>query len=345
MMPRSIQSMCLLLILAVGLSGCAPQKARVETPLTSISSFQPVGDAIWALDFDHRFLIRSSDQGKHFAKVTPPELGKERMLSLFALNGKQAWVLDSAGNVYRTLNGGKDWKKAKGSLAVNDNIASVPSLFFLDVLHGWIQTGIQLYRSDDGGDSWNQIQSNLPFGFGLVFTSSENGWHSRTDGLFRTADGGSNWEQAMQADEETLAQQAFFFGKKHGLLLSYQAGGDQKLSATSDGGNTWKPTAAVPVLSATAGEPISLSYSLTDADHFAAYYHDDSRVLGLFVTSDQGANWQAVKLPGQTEQRVPLLLQNKVLLLHLEANGLEIESLRLDKKNADWETYRPMIVE
>src|SRR6185436_18183010 len=98
-------------------------------------------------------------------------------------NGERMWIAISTGGVYRTEDGGKNWQpRNKGICArfmppgqqypewgqcVHKVVShpSNPDRMFLQ--HHW-----GVYRSDDGGDSWQDIGKKLPSDFGFALAVS-----------------------------------------------------------------------------------------------------------------------------------------------------------------------------
>ena len=76
-------------------------------------------------------------------------------------------------------------------------------LGFLDNLHWWQIYGGALYKSSDGGQTWNYISDKLPdaVDFSLNILDSKHAWAQvffgdGSSGLAFTADGGLNWTRA-----------------------------------------------------------------------------------------------------------------------------------------------------
>ncbi|MGW6930683.1 WD40/YVTN/BNR-like repeat-containing protein [Lentzea sp. NPDC054927] len=181
-------------------------------------------------------------------------------------------VAMSTGGVYRTADGGKSWEaRNKGIKAyffpdpwpefgqcvhkVAQHPAA-PSRFYAQNHHG-------VYRSDDGGDSWQSIADGLPtdFGFAMVvhpadpdtiftFPIEADGRRFPPEGkcrVYRSRDAGSSWEalgtglpddfwtavmrDAMCTDDAPVP--GVYFGSRSGEVY-----------ASPDEGETWHQVAA-----------------------------------------------------------------------------------------------------
>lgn len=186
------------------------------------------------------------------------------------LNSDRMFIAISTGGVYRTDDGGRHWQpRNKGIRAkflppdqqypewgqcVHKVVShpSNPDRMFLQ--HHW-----GVYRSDDAGDSWNDIGKGLPsdFGFAMemdphdadtvyIIPIESDEFRCTPEAklrVYRTRNGGDSWEPLtkglpqenaletilrdnMKADEN--APTGLYFGTRNG-----------KLFGSSDGGDSW----------------------------------------------------------------------------------------------------------
>ncbi|HEX7723893.1 MAG TPA: hypothetical protein VF397_17150 [Pyrinomonadaceae bacterium] len=178
------------------------------------------------------------------------------------------WIAISTGGVYRTEDGGKNWQpRNKGICArylppdqqypewgqcVHKVVShpSNPDRMFLQ--HHW-----GVYRSDDAGDSWQDIGKGLPSDFGFAMEIDPNNADTvfiipiESDEfrctpeaklrVYRTRDGGDSWEPLtgglpqedafetilrdnMKADANNPT--GLYFGTRNGKLFGSANGGD-----------------------------------------------------------------------------------------------------------------------
>jgi photosystem II stability/assembly factor-like uncharacterized protein len=109
-------------------------------------------------------------------------------------------------------------------------------VFFVSKEEGWV-TGAAgtILHTKDGGNNWTAELGGDPHAEGrdlirAFFTNPTHGWAQSWNALYRTTDGES-WQQ-MTGD---IRGKAFFVSDTKGFLV-YGSG----LSATTDGGKTWK---------------------------------------------------------------------------------------------------------
>jgi photosystem II stability/assembly factor-like uncharacterized protein len=189
----------------------------------------------------------------------------------------------SAAGVFATTDGGDTWTAANQGTAAEflpDPYPPVGQCVHKLLLHPadsqrlWQQNHCGVYRSDNGGDSWDRLDGNgLPSGFGfplaldprrpdVAYVVPEEGAENRVTsdgrlGVYRTSDGGATWElltdglpqpawaavmrEGMSSDELEPA----------GIYVGTQSG---SLFVSADEGATWIEAAEQlpPILSVEA---------------------------------------------------------------------------------------------
>jgi photosystem II stability/assembly factor-like uncharacterized protein len=136
--------------------------------------------------------------------------------------------------IFRTDNGGHSWREL-GKLS--DQIVSDGVL--VDDSHAWV-AGNKLWRSTDGGATWQSPQNAPTFPFAVAFANSKRGVVARYPGqFFVTEDGGETWDQAISGPAETLAEFALdrivYVDRDH----AWAVGTDGLICHTEDGGHHW----------------------------------------------------------------------------------------------------------
>ena len=106
-----------------------------------------------------------------------------------------------------------------------------------DGLHGWTVCGPDVWRTEDGWQTYERIV--VPgltgmYGFTAVtFLDADNGWGVTAGGkVLQSQDGGRTWTQAFQAGE--WLNDVFFLDPLHGWAV-----GEHVVDRTVDGGATW----------------------------------------------------------------------------------------------------------
>jgi len=189
----------------------------------------------------------------------------------------------SAAGVFRTDDAGEHWTPANSGTAADFLPDPYPELG--QCVHKllrcaessrlWQQNHCGVYRSDDGGESWQRLDGNgLPSGFGFAlalhprdahtaFVVPIEGAENRVTsggrlGVYRTSDAGASWDLSMEGLPERAwtgvlrEGMAFDALDPFGLYLGAQSG---SVFASADEGQTWTEIASQlpPVLSVEVG--------------------------------------------------------------------------------------------
>lgn len=219
-------------------------------------------------------LFKSTDGGSNFKEVSGFE-NSERITSI-EINPKNnkeiyvgvlgaLWSDSEDRGVYKTTDGGETWKKilyvgpSTGASDVimdpnNPNILYASMWQFRRSGWGFSSGGINsgLYKSTNGGDTWNKIQSGFPEGkLGriavAVAPSDSNILYSvletedpKKNGLWKSTDAGASWEHLN--NDFGLVVRPFYFSrividpKNPDIVLKGGLSG----SISRDGGKTFK---------------------------------------------------------------------------------------------------------
>ncbi len=134
----------------------------------------------------------------------------------FALNAATQWQLCGGGGaagssekyLFHTTDGGATWKLISqttlGNPTPQPGVGELPNgngvskILFLNDTNGWMglnSPGVNLFRSQDGGVTWNQV-SVIPPGVpvtSITFTDPSHGTVVTPEGDWTTSDGGVTW--------------------------------------------------------------------------------------------------------------------------------------------------------
>jgi photosystem II stability/assembly factor-like uncharacterized protein len=116
---------------------------------------------------------------------------------------------------------------------------------FVDPQNAWAVGDISpeggpLFRTTDGGNSWQQIARITEVFSAIQFLNTSTGWMAGYAGrIERSDDGGRTWKTQRVEQEGDVFNALYFVDAQHG----WAAGGSGLLCRTTDGGNTWQQIA------------------------------------------------------------------------------------------------------
>jgi len=176
--------------------------------------------------------------------------------------------------------------------------------------------GVGVYRSQDGGKTWERsglAQSRYigrvcihPQNPDLVYVAAmgELYGNSESRGLYRSEDGGKTWERILYISPATgvidvaidPSRPNRIFAATWQRVRSKQnieyGGSESGIYYSEDGGDTWKErTTGLPSGDIKGRIGLAIAPSAPDTV-YAAYAHLDGTMLGIFKSTDGGERWQ-----------------------------------------------------
>lgn len=188
-------------------------------------------------------------------------------IQLEPTNPRRMYIGITSAGVFRTDDGGDTWTPRNENVAADflpDPSVSVGQCVHKLLVHParperlWQQNHCGVYRSDDGGDSWERLDGNgLPSGFGFplmldpkdpdaafVIPERSQEYHYSANGrlgVYRTRDAGCTWEllseglpqqawAAVLREASAFDEDALYFGTQSGSFF-VRAGGKTWIEA------------------------------------------------------------------------------------------------------------------
>lgn len=177
-----------------------------------------------------------------------------------------------------------------------------------------------LFKSEDGGSSWQRLVKGLDHQYGLSAldissqTSNTLFLTTKGDGIYKSEDGGSSWLKVNQGLEALDIDLVAISAKNPEVVLA--AGTEGGLYKTENGGENW--------------EKVISDIKVTAITYFPE--HKDQIVIGdrqgnLYLSKDEGYNWQPlVNIANSGEIRAialsPNFVSDKTLYVGTEKAGI-----------------------
>jgi photosystem II stability/assembly factor-like uncharacterized protein len=238
-----------------------------------------------------------------------------------------------AGGVWKTTDAGNSWDplfekqttSSIGAIAVSD---SDPNVIYVGsgeaCIRGNISFGDGVYRSNDGGKTWNNIGLKDTRHIGAVIVHPTNpdvafvaalGHAYGTNaerGIFRTRDGGKTWEKVLYLDDRTGGIDVVFDPQNPHVLFAAMwegyrtpwtlnsGGAKDGLYRSNDDGTTWKRIEGNGIPEGPLGR---IGVSVSGGDSNVVYALIEAKKGGLYRSDDAGTNWTLINDDHRFRQR------------------------------------------
>ena len=240
------------------------------------------------------------------------------------INEKEGWYVNGYGNIFHTNDGGESWEKQlekKGTffrcIAFVDSLNGFAGTVGTDYFPNVTDT-IPLYRTTDGGRTWNPVSYEGPYVKGLCaidIVKEQFINHGKTDykvhiyavgrvgspaNMMLSHDGGLTWKSnSIDKDCEMLFD-IKMFDKQTGFACAATDEALEKSNAlilkTNDGGKTWKKVYQ-------SKRPFETTWKVSFPTEKVGYvtiqsYNPDPSAIQQRVakTTDGGETWQEINL-------------------------------------------------
>jgi photosystem II stability/assembly factor-like uncharacterized protein len=142
--------------------------------------------------------------------------------------------------VYKSIDGGQNWTDIGSNLPAGTNFSSDPLIinsqtYVVSTEASWGSGSLGVYRTTNGGSSWQQVSTAGPVGPPLVASNGTIYW-SANGGLLKSTDSGMTWTQ-VGSNLQTVHP----IEVSNGMLVSV---GANNLVISADRGSTWSPIGA-----------------------------------------------------------------------------------------------------
>jgi photosystem II stability/assembly factor-like uncharacterized protein len=308
--------------------------------------------------------------GYSWRNLGPDRGGRSIAVSGVVGRPQEAYFGAVGGGLWKTTDGGENWSPVTDFKITSASVGAVavsetnPDLVFIGMgescIRGNIIPGDGIYRSRDGGETWDHVgftdvdaiskirihPTNPDIVFAAVF--GKYGADSEERGVFKSTDGGDTWRKVLYRDAKTGAVdlavdrnnpdvvyaalwQAF---RKEYTMSSGGPGSGMFKSA--DGGETWTELTRNPGMpqEGVVGR-IGLALSAANSNRVYALFENDDG--GLFRSDDGGATWERANDERRIRQRA--FYYTHVFADHQDEDVVYVQNTSLFRSTDGGETY------
>ncbi|MCP4728114.1 MAG: hypothetical protein GY863_23950, partial [bacterium] len=251
--------------------------------------------------------------------------GRVAAIDAVAENPDIFFVGAATGGLWKTVNGGITFEPVFDDQPVS-SIGAVaifqknPAVVWVGTGEGGVRNsagvGFGLYKSIDGGDTWNFMGLSSTERINRIVLHPENpdiayvaamgaAWGENTErGIYKTVDGGKNWSRILYVDEKTGATDIVIDPDNPNKLFasmwefrrwpwSFKSGGEGSgLFVTYDGGENWKEITTEEGMPKDELGRIGIAIARSNPD--VVYAVVESKKNVLLRSDDGGKSWETV---------------------------------------------------
>lgn len=149
----------------------------------------------------HGMVLHTNDSGDSWHQQLFNE--SQRFEQIAVIDSETLWVT-CIGGLYHTENSGLIWNKT----SVGDSDEFFYGIHFFNRTHGWTASHMNMYKTIDGGQNWEPVDSwtfDDDWGRMIHFVNELEGWVLGFLGIYHTVDGGDTWVKEVNRGGWTMS--------------------------------------------------------------------------------------------------------------------------------------------
>lgn len=260
------------ILFAIGMAKATTHEVILENG--SISPFYlhvDIGDTVRWLNQSGQNRYITTYQGEFYSGIIQPGASWSRRMTV---RGSHNYTDLYNSNMRATLDVATSTDPVWNELTSPEFNFGLQDVVFTDSLHGYCATGLGVYYTTNGGDSWT-LSRFTEGARSLQFLTPTLGWACGDDGyIHRTTDAGVTWENMYIAGE--LTRDIHFTDSLYGWACGWHG----LRPRTTNGGASWTPAAHGHLFYFTSLDFLDRSNGWMCGNRGRIY-----------MTTDGGANW------------------------------------------------------
>ncbi len=142
-------------------------------------------------------ILKTSNGGSDWTSLSFPDA--TNLTSLYFTDVLTGFVGNALGAIYKTTNGGSNW------VSQTPAGGAISSIMFVNANQGFAGSADgNLFKTTDAGLTWSSLAASSAI-VDVKFTDALNGWYVNGTNLYKTTNGGSSWEIPISLNGETAA--------------------------------------------------------------------------------------------------------------------------------------------
>ena len=225
------------------------------------------------------FVYRSTNNGTNWTNVADQFPQSDQILFIYSM-GSEVFAAVGSNDIYSSTNDGINWnKKSTVPQATGPTASGLVNLTSDGTSLFAVTNRASVFKSTDNGSTWNEIHIDYSpaqlYGFDFAIIGSKMVFSAANLGTFYTTDGGTNWS----------LKNSPIVGSVHPFKNEFYGSSNGLYKFVADTG--WAPYNSGLPVSAFA----STKCEISNSQNIFTYYTDLLAGSKIFVSSDNGNNW------------------------------------------------------
>ena len=155
-------------------------------------------------------VYKTTDTGNTWVNVYHDPNGQAGVYYSYFFNDMKGYVITGLGTVAKTYDGGASWiQKATNIISPPVNGEDFNLIQFVDSLTGYFPCRYGLYKTTDGGSTWNNIFARGGRLNIIKALDANNAYYVSDSAIFKTTNGGQSWTEDCRLVSESFLDMSF----------------------------------------------------------------------------------------------------------------------------------------